>query len=189
MLLYHGSSKGDLKTLLPFVADHGKPYVYFSTDDVSAAFHAASVVQRPSYWFPYAYDAVGRAVYTELFPGAFSEAYAGKPGFLYVCEPDEKKLLRFPSNPHLRLSTEPVSVRRCERIENLHDWFLQREREDRLVIRRFQELTPSALSIWHGVVLEALQNSLVSPSAESSYAKFVQEKMPAVWERFLQENG
>ena len=51
MLLYHGSSKNELNTLQPFTANHGKPYVYFSTSEIAAAFFAASPVQRPYYWF------------------------------------------------------------------------------------------------------------------------------------------
>ncbi len=48
MLLYHGSSKTDLLTLQPSIADHGKPYVYFSTSEVAAAFFAASPGYRPN---------------------------------------------------------------------------------------------------------------------------------------------
>ena len=57
ILLYHGSSTGGIQTLQPFTADHGKPYVYFTTSDVSAALHAARVIERPYYWVPYGYDA------------------------------------------------------------------------------------------------------------------------------------
>jgi len=188
MLLYHGSSKSDLKTLRPSTADHGKPYVYFSTDEVTAAFYAVNAVERPFYWFPYEYDACGKPVYTEVFPNAFTEAYANKAGYLYVCEQDEKKLLRFPSNPNLRLAVEPVAVHHAERIDNLHAWFLQRERDGRLAVQRFGELSPATLSLWHGIVLEELHNACASGTLENPFARFVQEKMPAVWERFLLES-
>ena len=52
ILLYHGSSTGGIQTLQPSTADHGKPYVYFTTSDVSAALYAARVVERPYYWVP-----------------------------------------------------------------------------------------------------------------------------------------
>lgn len=188
MLLYHGSSKSDLKTLLPFVADHGKPYVYFSTDEVSAAFYAVNRIDRPFYWFPYGYDANGKPVYTEVFPNAFAESYSNKYGYLYVCEQDEKKLLRFPSNPNMRLAVDPVPVHHAERIENLYTWFLQHEHDGRLAIQRYSELSPAVLSLWHGIVLEELQSACAIHSLENPYARFVQEKIPSVWERFLIES-
>ena len=49
----------------PFTADHGKPYVYFSTSDISAAFYATRVIDRPYYWVPYSYSVQGKITYTE----------------------------------------------------------------------------------------------------------------------------
>jgi len=187
MLLYHGSSTGDIRVLQPFTADHGKPYVYFSTDEVSAGFYAASMVERPYYWFPYGYDPNGKPFYSEIYPNAFSEAYHQKCGYLYACEADEKKLLRFASNQNTHLSTEPLAVHRCERIENLYDWFLQREAEGRLTIQRFANFTQDALSLWHGLVLDELRIVCGKGTRENAYARFVQEKLPAVWERYLKQ--
>ena len=188
MLFYHGSSLGDLRVLQPFTADHGKPYVYLTTDEVSAGFYAASVVERPYYWFPYGYDPNGKPFYSELYPGAFAEAYQHKPGYLYACELDEKKLLRFASNRNTRMSTEPVVVTRCERIENLHDWFLQREKEGRLTIQRFADFSQEALSLWHEVILEELRDACRENEPDNPYARFVQKKLPVVWNRYLRES-
>ena len=188
MLLYHGSSTSDLKTLNPFTADHGKPYVYFSTDAVSAGFHAVSLVERPFYWFPYGYDASGKPFYSEVYPNAFADAYQNKAGFIYVCDIEDKRLLRFPSNQNTRLSTEPVAVSRIERIDNLYAWFLQREHDGKLVIQRFSELTTDALSLWHGMVLEELRSACSKGTTQNAYARFVQQKMPTVWERYLRES-
>ena len=187
ILLYHGSSTGGIQTLQPFTADHGKPYVYFTTNDVSAAFYASRAVKHPYYWVPYGYDAQGRITYTEVWKNAFSEVFAGKAGYLYCCEGDDQKLLRFPTHKSLRLSQDPVAVSRCERIDDLQSWFLQRERDGKLVIQRYESLAPDQLSLWHGMVLEELLDSFTGVGPEHPYAKFVQEKMPAVWERFLHE--
>ena len=187
ILLYHGSSTGGIQTLQPFTADHGKPYVYFTTNDVSAAFYASRAVERPYYWVPYGYDAQGKITYTEVWKNAFSEVFAGKTGYLYCCEVDDQKLLRFPTHKSLRLSQEPVAVSHCERIEDLQSWFFQRERDGKLVIQRYESLAPDQLSLWHGMVLEELIESFSGVGAEHPYARFVQEKLPAVWERFLYE--
>jgi len=126
ILLYHGSPTGGIHTLQPFTADHGKPYVYFTTSDVSAAFYAARVVERPYHWAPYGYDAEGRITYTEVWKNAFSDAFYGKTGYLYCCEADDKALLRFPTHQSLRLSPDAVAVSRSERIDDLGAWLLQR---------------------------------------------------------------
>lgn len=186
MLLYHGSSANDLHTLQPFTADHGKPYVYFSTSEVAAAFFAANPVQRPYYWFPYNFDGAGRAVYTEVYPGAFAEAYAGKSGYVYACEVNEDALLRFPSNPYTRLSAKPVRVTRCCPIDNLHDWFLQKEREGALVIQRFETVAHGDLASWHSKLLEDLR-AACALTRENAFAEFVQRAVPQVWERFVAE--
>lgn len=186
MLLYHGSSKEGLQTLQPFVADHGKPYVYFSTSEIAACFYAANAVSRPHYWFPYGYDAVGKAIYTETYPNAFLDVYEGRRGYLYACEIPEDALMRFPSNPHLRISAVSVPVARAETIGNLGEWFLQRESEGKLIIQRYETLTPAALSAWHSKVLEDLRAACVH-SQENAYADFVRTRMPAVWARYVSQ--
>ncbi len=187
ILLYHGSSTGGIQTLQPSTADHGKPYVYFTTSDVSAALYAARVVDRPYYWVPYGYDARGRITYTEVWRNGFSEIFSGKTGYVYCCEGDDKKLLRFPTHQSIRLSAEPVAISRCEKIEDLYRWFLQREQEGKLVIQRYESLEPAQLSLWHGMVLEELIASFSGVALDNAYTRFVQEKLPAVWERFLHE--
>ena len=187
ILLYHGSSTGGIQTLQPFTADHGKPYVYFTTSDVSAALHAARVIERPYYWVPYGYDAKGRITYTEVWKNAFGEMFSGKKGYVYCCEADEKKLLRFPTHQSVRLSTEPVPVSHCDTIDDLYDWFLRREQEGKLVIQRYDTLEPGQLSLWHGMVLEELIANFSGAKQDNVYTRFVQEKLPAVWERILHE--
>ncbi len=187
ILLYHGSSTGGIRTLQPFTADHGRPYVYFTTSDVSAAFYAARVVERPYYWVPYTYDAQGRITYTEVWKNAFADTFSGKKGYLYCCEADDKTLLRFPTHQSLRLSPEPIPVSHADTIEDLGAWLLRREQEGRLVVQRYEALTPASLSLWYGIVLEELRESFSAGELENAYTRFVQDKLPAVWERFLHE--
>lgn len=188
ILLYHGSSVGGIHTLQPFTADHGNPYVYFTTSDVSAALYAARAVEKPYYWAPIGYDALGRVTYTEVWKNAFYELFSGKRGYLYCCEVDEKKLLRFPSHLSLRVSSDPVAVSHREEIPDLYTWFRQREQEGKLVIQRFESLAQEQRILWHRVALETLSASISIQSRENAFAQFVQEKMPAVWERFLLES-
>jgi hypothetical protein len=187
ILLYHGSPTGGIQTLRPFIADHGKPYVYFTTSDISAAFYAVRVVENPYYWVPYGYDASGKITYTEVWQNAFAEVFSGKRGYLYCCEADDKNLLRFPTNQSVRLSADPVPVSRAEEIDDLCEWFLKRERDGKLVVQRYESLSPDQLSLWHGMVLEELIDGASAGKSDTPYTRFVQENLPAVWERFLLE--
>lgn len=187
ILLYHGSSTGGIQALQPHIADHGKPYVYFTTSDISAAFYAVRVIEHPYYWVPFSYDINGRIVYTEVWRNAFPEVYAGKTGYVYCCEAEDKSLLRFPTHQSIRLSPAAVPVARAEKIEDLLAWFLKREQEGRLIIQRYETLSPDQLSLWHGMVLEELIFHFSGADTDNPYTKFVQDKMPAVWERFLHE--
>jgi hypothetical protein len=64
---------------------------------------------------------------------------------------------------------------------------LQREREGKLIIQRYESLSPDQLSLWHGMVLEELIENFTATELGNAYTRFVQEKLPAVWERFLHE--
>jgi hypothetical protein len=187
MLLYHGSSTGNLQCLQPFTADHGKPYVYFSTIETAACFYAVNMVARPYYLFPYNCDPTGKAVYTELYPNAFEETYSGQRGYLYTCEVPEESLLRFPSDPNTRLSAGPVPIARVETIGNLYEWFLKRAGDGKLTVQRFETLTPAMQSCWNGKVLEDLRAADSASEAKNAFAAFVQQKLPLVWERFRSE--
>jgi len=184
VLLYHGSSIGGIQTLQPFVADHKKPYVYFTTSDVSAAFYAVRVLERPYYWAPYGYDADGRITYTEVWKDAFAETYSGKTGYIYCCEADDTTMLRFPTHQSIRLSPEPVPVSRYDQIDDLYVWFLERESEGKLVIQRYESLTTDQLSLWHGTVLKELISGAAAGETDTPYTRFVREKLPSVWEHF-----
>ena len=189
ILLYHGSSVGGIHMLQPSVADHGSPYVYLTTNDVLAALYAARAVEKPYYWVPYGYDPQGRVTYTEVWKNAFSDVFSGKKGYLYCCEADEKSLLRFPSHHSLRLSQSPVPVTRREEIGDLYSWFRQREQEGKFLVQKFESLTQEQLTLWYRVALEDLSGGASTAGQETAFTRFVREKMPVVWERFLLEQS
>ncbi|MEZ4628151.1 MAG: hypothetical protein R2912_08765 [Eubacteriales bacterium] len=106
-------------------------------------------MERPYYWAPYGYDAQGRITHTEVWKNAFAETFSGKTGHIYRCEAD-KAMLRFP-DIRASGSPAPVPVSRSDKID-LYAGFLERERDGKLVIQRYESLTPDQLSLWHGMV-------------------------------------
>ena len=54
MTLYHGSPVSDLKELIPQISEHGKPYVYFSSNPIVALLYAVKPIPKPYSFYPYA---------------------------------------------------------------------------------------------------------------------------------------
>lgn len=123
MILYHGSSVGNLKELKPFLSEHKKPYVYFSANPVVALLYAVRPVPKPFSWYPYGFDG-DKVVYSEYYENAFYDTYNGKTGFLYACE--ELTNVSNPTNITCAYTCEePVSVEQQIIIEDLYLKFME----------------------------------------------------------------
>lgn len=85
MAFYHGSPIGGLDELKPFLSEHGKPYIYFSSNPIVALLYAVKPVPKPFSFYPYGFDKNGAVVYSEYFENAFFHLYGGKVGYLYEC--------------------------------------------------------------------------------------------------------
>ena len=75
MTLYHGSPMGGLTQLMPFLSEHNKSYIYFSTNPVVALLYAVKPVPKPFSFYPYGFGNNGEVVYSEYFKNAFETIY------------------------------------------------------------------------------------------------------------------
>lgn len=185
MRLYHGSTTGGLNILEPRLADHDRPYIYLSTSDVVASFYIVNAVERPYYWFPYGFSRERIPVYHELYPDAMREVSEGKQGFLYEVETEESQLKPFLKIPGAWLGTSPLQVVHCIEIPEAYEWFLRLEVEKRLIIWGFENWQPDQLEWWYKATLEYLREKEMIHNSECSYALFVQQKLPRVWEKYV----
>lgn len=183
MKLYHGSTTGDIRILEPRLADHGKPYLYLTTLREVAAIYLTDGGARPCYWFPYGYTKDERAVYYELWPGAIEERARGRSGWIYEVDAKEDSLLPLSSNPKARLSTGPLAVADAEYVPDVYDWFLEAERQGRMVLQRYEQFTPEQLRWWHEDILAEAREKHVLAQPEQPFARLVREKFPQVWEK------
>lgn len=189
MRLYHGSRTGGLGILEPRVADHGQPYVYFSTLEVVAALYLCNAVERPYYWFPYGFRR-GRPdvpVYDELYPDALREVSEGVSGWIYQAEVSEEDVLPFRNIPCARLSVEPVGVTAAAWVPDAYAYLREQEARGRLAVRRFAEQSQEELAWYYGAIRAYMKRKQMDLTPDCSYARFVREKFPFVWERFLEE--
>ncbi|MBD5394752.1 MAG: hypothetical protein HDR71_10865 [Lachnospiraceae bacterium] len=186
MKLYHGSIIGDIKVLEPRQADHDRPYVYMTTIDVVAAFYLCNAVERPYYWFPYGFDKNSDIpIYHELYPDALKQVSEGISGYIYEVEAEDSQVIPFKNIPCARLAAKPIEVVQCTRIENAYEQFLEYIRQGKMRLGRFEDKTEQQLNWWYSRLVDYLIEKDIVKDPDCSYAVFVRDKFPQVWEKYL----
>lgn len=186
MRLYHGSNTANIDVLKPNLADHDRPYVYMSTIEVVAAFYLCNAVDRPYYWFPYGFEKSSAVpVYHELYPNALREVSDGVRGYIYAVDAEESQVIPFKNIPCARLATEPINVSACTVIENAYDFFSECEKLGTLKISRFEEKSTQQLNWWYSCCVDYLMSKNMIKTPTCSYAAFIQNKLPQVWEQYV----
>ncbi|MBP3704773.1 MAG: hypothetical protein J6I98_04480 [Clostridia bacterium] len=185
MQLFHGSRTGGITILEPRLADHDRPYVYMTTNEIVALFYLCNAVEKPYYWFPYGFNQDGVPVYHELYPNALREVSEGVSGYIYEVDAGEEQVIPFKNIPVARLATQPIPVENCRTVENAYDLLMEYVRRGELIIDRFEDKTPERLDWWYNALCGELQQKNMRDKPDCSYARFIQKKLPMVWERYL----
>ena len=188
MLLYHGSRTGGIEVLEPRLADHDRPYIYFSTIEVVAAFYLCNAVERPYYWFPYGFSKNGVPVYDELYPNALEEVSKGVKGYIYTAEIPEEDVLPFKNIPCARLGTKPEKVLNCIEVPDAHNLLMNYAKEGKLIVGKFEDKSKKELNWYYNKIFEYISEKEMIKTPNCSYAKFVRKKFPFVWEKYESEN-
>ena len=186
MVLYHGSNIANIKVLRPNQADHDRPYVYMTTIDVIAAFYLCNAVERPYYWFPYGFEGGSNIpVYHELYPNALKEVSEGVSGYIYEVLAEENQIIPFNNIPCARLATEPIEVMKCTKVENAYALFMEYVKQGKMKVSHFEDKSEQQLEWWYSCCVEYLEEKHMIETSECSYASFIKEKLPQVWERYV----
>lgn len=187
MLLYHGSPTEGIRLLEPRQADHDRPYVYMTTLETVACIYLTNTLERPYYWFPYGFERDGRLHYEEYYPNALQEATEGKSGYIYRADIPESDLQPLSSNPCARLSEKPVAISGCTYVPDCYPWLLEKERQGLLLVHRFKEKTSRQLEVFNRMLVAELKEKNMLQTPDCSYARFVRQKFPQVWEQYEQQ--
>ena len=186
MVLYHGSNITNIKVLRPNQADHDRPNVYMTTIDVVAAFYLCNAVERPYYWFPYGFEGGSNIpVYHELYPNALKEVSEGVSGYIYEVLAEENQIIPFKNIPCARLATEPIEVMKCTKVENAYALFMEYVKQGKMKVSHFEDKSEQQLEWWYSCCVEYLEEKHMIETSECSYASFIKEKLPQVWERYV----
>ena len=186
MVLYHGSNIANIKVLRPNQADHDRPYVYMTTIDVIAAFYLCNAVERPYYWFPYGFEGGSNIpVYHELYPNALKEVSEGVSGYIYEVLAEENQIIPFKNIPCARLATEPIEVMKCTKVENAYALFMEYVKQGKMKVSHFEDKSEQQLEWWYSCCVEYLEEKHMIETSKCSYASFIKEELPQVWERYV----
>ena len=184
MIFYHGSHTFGLTVLEPVPMEFEKPCVLLSTLEIVGGFHMVNAVEPPYCWFPYGFDGNGVPQYHELYPNALREVSEGRKGCIYTVDADENELLPLNGVPDGRLSTVPLKVADCLEVSDCYEWLMNEEAMGSFRLCRYEEKTPAQLRVWYNSVLRHVVERKMIKTPDCSYAKFVQEKFPKVWESY-----
>ncbi len=189
MKLYHGSNTGGIKILEPHLADHDRPYIYMTTIEIVSAFYICNAVDRPFYWFPYGFTKSGTPIYHELYPNALKEVSQNRHGYIYEVNAEESKMIPFKNIPCARLATAPLTVCDCKEIPDAYVYFMECNSNGKLEIGKFEDKTESELNRWYKMIYDILKEKNMALTPDCSYAKFVQNKFPQVWQQYINKES
>ena len=190
MILYHGSRTVGIDILEPRLADHERPYIYLSTLEVVAAFYLCNAVERPYYWFPYGFSNYNPEipVYNELYPNALKEVSEGVSGYIYKVDVSEDQVIPFKNIPCARLGTSPIPVSDIIEVHDAYKLFQNYVKEGKLFIGKFENKTEKELNRYYKIILNYIKEKNMYKTPECSYARFVKEKFPFIWDAYIHEH-
>lgn len=152
-MFYHASQTAGIKQLEPRISNHNVPLIYFSTKRENVLVYLSNAVEKYcrehhfaydgkwSKWGPYGFEKDGRLRFEEYYPNALESTYQGVSGYIY--EAAEVKDSGFALQiPDAVTSEIPVEVTGCEFVADAYVELLRAEREGRITILRYEELTP-----------------------------------------------
>lgn len=183
---YHGTTVKDLDLLRPFASpDSNLDYecVYLSANKAIAAIY---IWNKPFKWMSFDVRDDGVPVITESFPNHLAEFYDGVSGCIYTCDGDF--IVDYAVGiKYAAISKAPVLIRECDFVANAYDRLLQYEKENKLIIKRYEELTQDIHEGRTKTVLKTIRN-LNLLEEKHPMSQFVKQKFPDLWEQALKES-
>lgn len=152
-MYYHASQTPGIRQLEPRISNHNVPLIYFSKKRENVLVYLSNAVEKYcreqgfaydgtwSKWGPYGFEKDGRLRFEEYYPNALESTYRGVSGFIYKAESvkDSGFALQIPDAV---TSEIPVDVTGVEVVADACEELLRAEREGRITILRYEDLTP-----------------------------------------------
>lgn len=181
MTFYHGSSTGNLTQLLPFLSEHGRPYIYFASNPLVALLYAVKPVPKPFSFYPYGFDENGILVFNEYYENAFFDIYKGQKGYLYECY----HLPNIENATQINCAytcTEPVEPDDVSEICDLYEYYKKQEANGQFRIKTKQEISESEMHFVYSELKKDIDKHNLKANPEHAMSLFIQTHFPDVWQ-------
>ena len=151
-MFYHASPVKGITQLEPRVSNHGIPLIYFSKKRENVLVYLSNAIEKYcketgfthegtwQKWGLYGFTKDGRQCLQEYYPNALESTYKGVSGYIYSAESivDSGFEVKIPD---AATSSLPVPVIGAEFIPDAYEAILKAEKEGRIVIQRYEEMT------------------------------------------------
>lgn len=148
-VFYHASQVGGIAVLKPNVSNHNEPLLYFSEKRENVLVYLSNAIEKFCKetgfahtgkwhkWASYGFDADGKLLLDEYYPGATEDTYKGVSGYIYsVDSVGEIKDIQIPDAV---ATAAPVVVCGVEYVEDAFMEILKAEKAGLIRIRRYEQ--------------------------------------------------
>lgn len=183
MTFYHGSPIGGLTELKPFLSEHGRNYIYFTTNALVALLYAVKPVPKPFSFYPYGFDKDGNVVFSEYYEEAFFDIYKGKKGYLYSCS--NLQDLEQPTQINCAYTcTEPVKIDTVTEIPDLYSFFKEQEKKGLFIIKSYHSISQKEMDFVLDEFKKYINKYDLKNNPEHAMSVFIKTHFESVWREF-----
>lgn len=176
-IFFHGSTENNLTYLKPQLSEHGKEYVYFSTNPLVALLYSVKPVPKPFSWYTYGFNDEGIPVYSEYFENAFELLYKNKVGYLYECS--DISNLQQPTNIHcVYTTTEKVKIDRLHKIPDVYEYLKNEEKLGNFIIKHHNEISNCEMNMVFNEIKEIVEKYNLDSYPKNPMTIFIKKYFP-----------
>ena len=184
-MLYHASQTPHIETLDPRVSNEDVPRVYFSDKRENVLVYLSNAVEKTcredgfvhtgkwQKWATYGFTKDGLLHFSEYYENALTDTYAGVSAYIYSVEPSDA-IFRFEKIRNCFYAETPQKVASCEFVPDALEALLKAEREGRIVITRYAELSDRMRKWIYETTFDEYRKGKDAPD----YRYFLKKKYP-----------
>ena len=184
-MLYHASQTPGIQTLEPRVSNEGVPRIYFSDKRENTLVYLSNAVEKTcreggfahtgkwQKWASYGFSESGLLRFEEYYENALEDTYAGVSAYIYSVE-DSDAVRRFEKIRNCFYAETPQKVIACEFVPDALEALLAAEREGKIEIRRYRELSDRTKDWLRRTTFDEYRD------AAPDYRFFLEQKFPYV---------
>jgi hypothetical protein len=184
-MFYHASRTPHIETLEPRTSNEGVPRIYFSDKRENVLVYLSNAVEKTCRehgfvhtgkwrkWATYGFTKDGLLHFSEYYENALYDTYAGVPGWIYSAAPSDE-FTRFEKIRNCFFAETPQKVVACEFVPDALEALLMAERDGKIVITRYAELSERRLEWIRKTTFDEYRNAVDAPD----YRFFLETKYP-----------